>query len=510
MSTPSRRLTRQDCAALRAQLTNLGDRHVETETPEPFARRLYPVSEHLRAMDASVVLVLGPQGSGKSALFTAFFTKNYPLANALTRWSPRPSSLQAQLAVSHCVAAFPSSTAFPSFHVLAKWVDSEETARKFWEAVLLRLLADRLAPHRRGMLRPILAPPTTDVGAILSAYDSMENTPATALDELEGDLQRSGHWIFAAYDDLDTVGGYDWALMVRMLRGLVAFWSDRSRQWKRIRAKIFLRSDLYRRHAAMGTTDSAKLALSRADLTWSDGALLGMLVKRIANSSHDLAAYCRSARVRLDHHDILGLVPNIRQTHDALTLLERLTGEFMGEERKKGSVRNWILAHLRDGNRLISPRNLVQLFEHAAGEDATNRALSPPRLIHPAALRKALPEVSDSHVTQSISSGWPWLAGVRARLQQDPLVPWERERIADLLATDWDATWGSGNEADIRPPVDRPEDFVDYMSEIGVFRWRSDDRVDVPDLYLSGLNLRRKGGVRRRDRDLIDFTDAGL
>lgn len=481
---------------------------METETPEPFARRLYPVSEHLRAMDASVVLVLGPQGSGKSVLFTSFFTENHPLADALTRWSPRPSSLQAQLAASQYNAAFPSATAFPGCRALARWVDSEETAKKLWDAVLLRLLADHLAPHRRRMLRPILAPPAVDVGEILSAYDSMESISATALDELDRDLQRSGRWIFAGYDELDTVGGFDWALMVRMLRGLMAFWSDRSRQWKRIRAKIFLRSELYRRHAAMGTTDSsAKLALNRADLTWSDGALLGMLVKRIANESHDLAAYCRSGRVRLDQHDILGLVPNIS---DALTLLKRLAGEFMGEERKKGSVRNWIFAHLRDGNRLISPRTLVQLFEHAAGEDATNQSLNPPRLIHPASLRKALPEVSDSHVTQSISSGWPWLTGVRARLRQDPIVPWEHDRITDLLATDWDATWGAGDEANTRPPVDRPDDFVDYLSEIGVFRWRSDDRVDVPDLYLSGLNLRRKGGVRRRDRDLIDFTDAGL
>ena len=35
------------------------------------------------------------------------------------------------------------------------------------------------------------------------------------------------------------------------------------------------------------------------------------------------------------------------------------------------------------------------------------------------------------------------------------------------------------------------------LADLGVFRRRSDDRIDVPDLYLFGLNLRRKGGVRR-------------
>lgn len=36
---------------------------------------------------------------------------------------------------------------------------------------------------------------------------------------------------------------------------------------------------------------------------------------------------------------------------------------------------------------------------------------------------------------------------------------------------------------------------------MGIFRKRSDDRIDVPDLYLFGLELRRKGGVSRRRVD---------
>ena len=316
---------------------------------------------------------------------------------------------------------------------------------------------------------------------------------------LERHLTKSG-WFDAPPEPPDTLGGFDWSLMARMVRGLMAFWSDYSRRWKRIRAKIFLRSDLFRRHAGMGTADFAKLAANRADLTWSDGALLGMLAKRIANTSDGLAAYCRGARLKLEHHDALGLIPIVRDPRDAFPLLERLAGEFMGAERKKGFVRNWILAHLRDGNGLVSPRSLGRLFEQAAGKDAANQSVSPPRLIHPTALRQALDDVSDSHVTQGTSSEWPWLDGVRTRLQNDRLVPWEQRKITSLLAADWDGRWAPEAQSDVRPPEDRPADFVDYLTELGIFRQRSDNRVDVPDLYLSGLNLRRKGGVRRRDR----------
>ena len=136
------------------------------------------------------------------------------------------------------------------------------------------------------------------------------------------------------YDELDTLGGFDWALMARMVRGLVAFWSDYSRRWQRIRAKVFLRSDLFRRHAGMGTADFAKLAANRAELAWSDAALLAMLVKRVANTSDRLAAYCRGARIRFEDHVALGLIPEINEPRDAYPLLERLSGEFMGAGKK--------------------------------------------------------------------------------------------------------------------------------------------------------------------------------
>ena len=400
MTSASKRLSKQDCVDLRAQLADLGYGQAEAETPELFAHRLYPVSVHLRALDRNVVLVVGPRGSGKSALFHAFFGENRGVATAIAEWMPRAPILENHL----------------------------------------------------------------------------------------------------GYDELDTLGGFDWVLMARMVRGLVAFWSDYSRRWRRIRAKIFLRSDLFRRHAGMGTADFAKLAANRAELVWSDAALLAMLVKRIANTSKGLSGYCRSARIRFHEHAVLGLIPEIKEARNAFPLLERLSGEFMGAGKKKGFVRNWVLAHLRDGNDRVSPRTLVRLIEQAAGKGSVNLTLSPPKLIHPTALRLALDDVSDNHVTQGISSEWPWLEGVRERLARSRLVPWVRKEVLDLFDAGWERTWGPPGGRDVRPPVEQPADFVDYLIDLGVFRRRSDERIDVPDLYLSGLNLRRKGGVRRGPR----------
>ena len=498
MSGTSRQLDKQDCIDLRRQLADLGYGQAESEGEESFAYRLHPVSEHLRALDPRVVLVVGPRGSGKSALFKAFFSRNRDLAAAISRWKPKARLLENQSDASEWRAAYPAGTGFPDTQALAHGVLSDEDAKNVWHIMLVRCLADRLDGRQRDALRPILQPPAVDLAELLLAYETA--SPTGALDDLERQLQQEDSRIYVGYDELDTLGGFDWTLMARMVRGLVAFWSDYSRRWQRIRAKIFLRSDLFRRHAGMGTADFAKLAANRAELEWSDAALLAMLVKRIANTSERLAAYCRGARIRFEEHDALGLIPEIKEPREAHPLLERLSGEFMGAGKKKGFVRSWVLAHLRDGNDRVSPRSLVRLMEQAAGKDAVNRTLRPPRLIHPTALRQALDDVSDGHVTQGVSSEWPWLEGVKQRLARGRLVPWARAEIIDLLDTGWRESWGRREGPGIRPPVEQPAEFVDYLIDLGVFRRRSDDRIDVPDLYLSGLSLRRKGGVKRGPR----------
>ena len=497
MTVGARRLTREGCLELRRELVNLGYGQADHETPELSRLRLYPVPEHLRALDPNVVLVVGPRGSGKTALFKAFFSDDPDLVRAVAARMPKTPVPHVQPGASEWkwVAAHPAATHFPDTQALVKCVRSDEDAKKIWHAMLVRRLADRFDGRRKEKLKPILEPMTAELSEILAAYDAPETNPTAALDELEQSLQQGDRRIFVGYDELDTLGGFDWALMARMVRGLVAFWSDYSRRWQRIRAKIFLRSDLFRRHAGMGTADFAKLAATRAELRWPDPALFGMLVKRIANTSAGLAQYCKGARIRFDSDDVLGLMPRVERPDDAFPLLHKLAGEFMGAGRKKGYVRNWILAHLRDGNGEVSPRSLVRLVEQAAGKEAANRPVRPPRLLHPTALRQALDDVSGDHVTQGISSEWPWLEGVRTRLAADRLVSWERKRIVALLEADWEGPWDKSDRR-IRPPVDRPADFLDYLIEIGVFRRRSDDRIDAPNLYLSGLGLRRKGGVK--------------
>ena len=500
----SRRLTKQACAELRADLRDLGYGQAEGETPDLFGRRLYPVPEHLRALDPNVALVVGPRGSGKSELFNAFFGHD-EIGGSIVRHAAKVVRFTIRPAAATWKAAYPAGTAFPDSRALAQHVDSDQKAKTLWYAMLVRGLAEEIDDGLKESLSPLTAPMAADLGAVLKAERTLRANPTVALDALDERLQRENRWMFVGYDELDTLRGFDWELMARLVRGLVAFWSDYGRRWQRIRAKIFLRSDLFRRHAGVGAADFAKLAANRSELHWSDADILGMLVKRIANTSQRLADYCRRAKISFDHDDTLGLLPKIDKPDNAYPLLERFAGEYMGVGRKKGYVRNWVLDHIRDGNAQLSPRTLVRLFEQAALKDAPNRTLPPPRLLHPASLRQALDDVSRDHVTQAISSEWPWLEGVRERLRARRLVPWARTEVANLLQCEWDGSWASGANARIRPPAEHPERLVDYLVEMGIFRTRSDDRIDVPDLYLFGFDLRRKGGVSRHGSGRADM-----
>lgn len=491
-------LTKAACSALRSELRDLGYGQAESEAAESFARRLYPVSPHLRALDPAVVLVVGPRGSGKSELFRAFFKQDDPgaLVAAILRHVGGGVRVGVHADRSSWVDAYPAGTGFPDTDALSREVTTTERAKELWRLMLVRRLSFALTEERKRLLEPVLKPMAADLGAVFAAAKDLDTSPTAALDELEAKLQAEDRWVFVGYDELDTLGGFDWELMARIVRGLVAFWSDYSRRWRRIRAKVFLRSDLFRRHAGMGTADFAKLAANRVELGWPDAAILGMLVKRIANTSEGLAEYCRKARVVFDEDKQLGLLPRIERVEQAHGLIKRLAGEFMGANRKKGLVRNWVFDHLRDGSGTISPRNFVRLFELAASKETANQTVRPPRLLHPTALRQALDDVSVDHVTQGKSSEWRWLEGVQRRLVKEPLAPWARDRMLALLEADWDEGWGADRDAGIRPPEEKATDLLEYLVELGILRQRSDGRLDVPDPYLRGLGLRRKGGVR--------------
>jgi MoxR-like ATPase len=89
----------------------------------------------------------------------------------------------------------------------------------------------------------------------------------------------------------------------------------------------------------------------------------------------------------------------------------------------------------------------------------------------------------------------PWLEALTRRLLQRE-VPMTRQEWEEILSQDWSA-WRNDPQEKQRPPRTTPAEFLDFLLELGVCRTRPDDRIDVPDLFLHGLGIKRRGGVKQ-------------
>lgn len=471
-------------------LTDLGYGQSESESHEIRSRRFHPIRQHLNALREEVALIVGDRGVGKSALFKA--TTHDSLYEPLQK---KFKDLKLPPKVTWLVG-YEGGKEFADAESRKQVFKVMEEASQVWYAYLVRLLSQVPGYDALTAFKKLAAISTARPRDILNAFDPQNSHPAEAMDELDTKLKSEGRWLFVSYDELDTLGGFDWDAQAVGVRGLLAFWTQYARRWERIRPKIFLRSDLFRRYANVAGADLAKLAASRVELIWSRTDLLAMLTTRMLNSSKMLHEYCIKKKIRYD--SLLGAPkPSYYATDEKegafQQVIEGIFGEYMGEGPKKGKTFSWLFDHLGDSNRRITPRNLVRLIEISAEMEQSFRHARHPRIIHYSSLRTALNRVSDHHVKSALDE-WPWLEGLEKRLQRLGEVPWMLPDLKRALKADWLDSWSSKKA--VKPPESGPDEFVEYLLEVGIIRFRSDKKFDVTDLYLHGLGLKRRGGVK--------------
>lgn len=465
----------------------------ESESPEVFCRMFYPPKEQLGALDPDVTLILGPRGSGKTALFRA--VTEFGLTDALREQNPKarihPNCIWHP--VSLYTKRFPNQTQLRSFFESANL--TEDQANDFWQGILVRSLWSQLDARGQTELDGLDKAEATTT-ALLEAGQTLSVQAAGALDRLDDRLEAAGQILFAGFDELDLLVHRNG----RAAATLVGFWASRWRRWKGVRAKLFLRSDIYRRFVDEGGADLAKLAANRFELKWSDEALMSMLVKRILNT--DLAVWRKTLHLNgkrdVVDHSLLGATLASDKISDLHRVIHAILGPYMGANKKKGASEKWILEHIKDCQGNGSPRSLVKMLEQAADRQLAE-GFDSDVVLDPAFVRQALTAVSNDHVKSSMDE-WPWLPGLIDRLSKWTSIrqmPMERKPFEAQLRKSWEQPWSQ--QADISgPPCDDPQGFVPLLIDAGILRERKDGKLETTDLYLDGLGFKRKGGVRRR------------
>ena len=135
-------------------------------------------------------------------------------------------------------------------------------------------------------------------------------------------------------------------LEANALRGLFKVYLD-TLQLERVNLKIFLRTDIWRAITEGGFREASHIT-RRLDISWNEGSLLNLLVRRLLQNADVVALY------EVDPETVMG------DSNKQRAFFNRLVPEKVDSGRNPDTY-EWMLGRVRDGTGQIAPRELIHL-----------------------------------------------------------------------------------------------------------------------------------------------------
>ena len=474
-----------------------------TEYEENDIRSFLQVRQYKELQDPSKMLIVGGRGAGKTRVFRTLIGKDgfrHVIGDSILYNRPDYTNSSVLVGYSTDYAALPTQAA------LGKFCTEGETSAFWAGAVVLELLSyfekdeivqtmaqTNLGESLFALLheKNILKSPSQWVPVYLKNPEPWE----IFLDEIDELLVERNRWIFFAYDQIDRISTESRTLY-SYIRSLVSYWFSVSGRWRRLKCKIFIRTDLLNSDS-MHFPDASKVSARKIDLSWNIVALYRLLIRRLANAQSDAApamiGYLEQISGLVQKHELIGYLPS--ESEDKIReFVKRLIGPYMGTSPKKGDSYLWVPNHLQDANGDLSPRSFLKCYSCAAqtmlqpGNEKALEQLSGTALLSPSAIQGAVQEVS-SYRVKELEEDFPWITSLKDVLEGKTLLMQEedfKKCLEDLLS---------------KKPTDLPANSIDKLEDLlislGIILKSPDKRINMPEIYLHGFGLKRKGGLRR-------------
>lgn len=484
---------------------NFGQRVAEEES-EVLASYFVETDHWNRVFTGAVDVVYGPKGSGKSAIYTLLVTRTDELFDRkiilAPAENPRGTPVFRDLVLDPPLSEREFAGLWKLYFVsllhgifddyglvgaeikqLGNILASEGLIRG---KLSLQSVLKAVWDYARRMLRPASAegsvaisipgqPSIVYTGKITFSEPSADETKAglMSVDQLLGIANAilsasPGYIVWILLDRLDVAFAENLELEQNALRALFRVYLDML-NYSNIRLKIFLRTDIWNRLSAGGFREASHIT-RHMTIDWNRTSLLNLVVRRAIHNTVLQQYYGMTSAQVLASTD----------SQESFFYMMFLDQVDIGQ--KKPHTFDWVLGRTRDATGKNAPRELIHLLN--CTRDVQMRRLEvaisdfdqeDKRLFARAALKEALPLVSQVRLEQTLYAEYPSL---KERLEQ--LRSGKTQQSINSLA----AIWRISREA--------AESLAHELVEVGFFEQRGthdDPQYKVPFLYRDALKL---------------------
>lgn len=455
-----------------------GTSEIEFKTSEDLKKLFYPRKDYRYIFDTDKFLILGEKGVGKTALFSVLSHREYAinLAEFCGVNHNEMANKKWVIGLDKDKSTSPSKEHFES---LNKFTIAQ--MRYYWMILLIRqiepdliqesFLKSEIKNSKIKDLRDIAIRP--NIGEEL--FELLEQT--------DQNLITANETLIFVYDHLDAILSNEGELRGKLISALLTFFYDNIVRLSNIKAKIFLRQDIFDREVN-DINDKVKIKTYITPLTWDYNQLLNIIWKRLYEQKENISLF---NGFKFEHNVILGSIPNVNNEQDQEVILDRIFGKNMGGNNKAYPY-NWIKLHIEDTNNQIHPRTLIKLFSESAKLQKEDIEQPKDRIIKSKNIEKALRDKVSPHQVQELKEEYPELEKVLSDLAskvggRSPIIENDLESALIEIGVE-------------------PIETIKKLKDIGVLKdykpikdkqENEERRYHIPDLYLFGLNLTRKG-----------------
>lgn len=478
-----------------------------TEQPDP--RAMFVVLGHERALDPESTIVVGDRGTGKSFWSAAL---NSPVTRGLIH-GQLPRLRLDRVEASWGFSVSTRNQDHPSRRVLQRLKSEGYAAEEIWRAVVLHQL----------MARYLDAMPGDDWLARVRYVADDPEREERFLTQISDRLRSQNKRHLIVFDALDRTG-VDWKVIREFVGGLLQVCLDLSSQ-PNIKAKIFLRPDMWEDRTIWRFPDSSKLHHSRVPLEWRRVDLYGLLWHWLCNHGTDARTFrdwlqqrhgLQFEAIAAGEVEVYPIPQRLRQDEMLQQLvLHDMATQYMGTNRRRGKTYTWLPSHLADAKGQVSPRSFLIAIREAQRETLSR---GHKEVLHWEGIKRGVQDASRVRV-QELGEDYPWIQTVLEPLRGQT-VPcrdeeierrWKDSRVIETIEKqallEGAPAGPDSEEEDERfylPPhalsasgSARPEAaMIQELQRIGVIRRVDCDRVDIPDLFRVAASIGRRGGVR--------------